>query len=177
MSAQSADPVPAVVNSPFLPDLRISTSQPRLFSSARQSKPLAPNDQRSANSFTIRTSKKCTHNSFRIRRSKNKGLKVLYNPQIRKKRGEGGKLLTRTVSNNLASTARIEPVISRRRDVSACSLTRQPVPLMDTLPRTEIVAPGTNCVIPTYYRQNRWRRACSHNPFSTKPLNWSEGLL
>jgi hypothetical protein len=95
---------------PFLPQSLLHSlvpSTPR-FSNSPPSTHSFP-----ANPFTIRTSKKYVRNSFRIRRSKNKGLKVLYNPQIRKNRGEGHRLLTRTVSNNLANSARIETVVSR----------------------------------------------------------------
>jgi hypothetical protein len=50
---------------------------------------------KSHNLFRIRTSEKCVHNSFVIRTSKSKGLKVLYNPQFQNKGREGWLRLTR----------------------------------------------------------------------------------
>ena len=50
---------------------------------------------KSHNPFIIRTSAKCGRNSFRIRTSKFKGLKVLYNPHFQNKAGEGSVRLTR----------------------------------------------------------------------------------
>jgi hypothetical protein len=50
-----------------------------------------------AKSLRIRTSAECARNSFRIRTYKSKGLKVLCNPHLQKTRGEGGKLLTRSL--------------------------------------------------------------------------------
>jgi len=50
---------------------------------------------KSYNLFRIRTSEKYAHNSFVIRTSKSKGLKVLYNPHLQNKGGEGSLRLTR----------------------------------------------------------------------------------
>ena len=49
---------------------------------------------KSHNLFRIRTSEKHALNSFRIRTCKSKRLKVLYNPHLQKKEGEGSLLLT-----------------------------------------------------------------------------------
>lgn len=51
------------------------------------------------NLFRIRTSEKYSHNSFVIRTSKSKGLKVLYNPHLQNKAGEGSQRLTRPPYN------------------------------------------------------------------------------
>jgi hypothetical protein len=50
---------------------------------------------KSHNLFRIRTSEKYARNSFVIRTSKSKGLKVLYNPHLQDKGGEGSVRLTR----------------------------------------------------------------------------------
>jgi hypothetical protein len=50
---------------------------------------------KSHNLFRIRTSENCARNSFVIRTSKSKGLKVLYNPHLQNKGGEGSLRLTR----------------------------------------------------------------------------------
>jgi hypothetical protein len=50
---------------------------------------------KSNNLFRIRTSEKYACNSFVIRTSKSKGLKVLYNPHLQNKGGEGSPRLTR----------------------------------------------------------------------------------
>jgi hypothetical protein len=50
---------------------------------------------KSHNLFRIRTSEKYARNSFVIRTSKSKGLKVLYNPHFQNKAGEGSLRLTR----------------------------------------------------------------------------------
>jgi len=50
---------------------------------------------KSHNLFRIRTSEKYTRNSFIIRTSKSKGLKVLYNQHLQNKGGEGSQRLTR----------------------------------------------------------------------------------
>ena len=57
-----------------------------------------------ANPFTIRTSAKRTHNSFRIRTSKFTRLKVLWNPHLQKRWGEEGKLLTSSLLPLLQDT-------------------------------------------------------------------------
>jgi hypothetical protein len=54
---------------------------------------------KSHNLFRIRTSENNGRNSFVIRTSKSKGLKVLYNPHLRNKAGEGGVRLTRPPDN------------------------------------------------------------------------------
>ncbi len=54
---------------------------------------------KSHNLFRIRTSEKYTRNSFVIRTSKSKGLKVLYNPHLQNKAGEGSRRLTRPPYN------------------------------------------------------------------------------
>jgi hypothetical protein len=53
----------------------------------------------SDNLFRIRTSEKYARNSFVIRTSKSKGLKVLYNPHLQNKAGEGSLRLTRPSHN------------------------------------------------------------------------------
>ena len=50
---------------------------------------------KSHNLFRIRTSEKYARSSFVIRTSKSKGLKVLYNPHLQNKAGEGSLWLTR----------------------------------------------------------------------------------
>jgi hypothetical protein len=54
---------------------------------------------KSHNLFRIRTSEKYAHNSFVIRTYKSKGLKVLYNPHLQNKVGEGSQRLTRPPYN------------------------------------------------------------------------------
>ena len=54
---------------------------------------------KSHNLFRIRTSEKYARNSFVIRTSKSKGLKVLYNPHLQNKAGEGSLPLTRPPYN------------------------------------------------------------------------------
>jgi hypothetical protein len=54
---------------------------------------------KSHNLFRIRTYEKYARNSFVIRTSKSKGLKVLYNPHLRNKGGEGSQRLTRPPCN------------------------------------------------------------------------------
>jgi hypothetical protein len=54
---------------------------------------------KSHNLFRIRTSEKYARNSFVIRTSKSKGLKVLYNPHFQNKGGEGPARLTRPPYN------------------------------------------------------------------------------
>src|SRR6266852_4542057 len=73
----------------------------------------------------MRRSANRTHNSFRMRSSKNKGLKVLWNAQFRKKWGGGGKLLTRNPKKGLCPN-------ERREEGSAFSLhsNSSPQPLM-----------------------------------------------
>jgi hypothetical protein len=51
------------------------------------------------NLFRIRTSEKYARNSFVIRTSESKGLKVLYNPHLQNKAGEGSPRLTRPPYN------------------------------------------------------------------------------
>jgi hypothetical protein len=53
----------------------------------------------SHNHFRIRTSEKYARNSFIIRTSKSKGLRVLYNPHLQNKAGEGSLRLTRPPHN------------------------------------------------------------------------------
>jgi hypothetical protein len=54
---------------------------------------------KSHNLFRIRTSEKFARNSFVIRTSKSNGLKVLYNPHLQNKGGEGSQRLTRPLYN------------------------------------------------------------------------------
>jgi hypothetical protein len=54
---------------------------------------------KSHNLFRIRTSEKYARNSFVIRTSKSKGLKVLYNPHLQNQAGEGALRLTRPPYN------------------------------------------------------------------------------
>jgi hypothetical protein len=54
---------------------------------------------KSHNLFRIRTSEKYARNSFVIRTSKSKGLKVLYNPHLQNKGGEGSPRLNRPPHN------------------------------------------------------------------------------
>jgi hypothetical protein len=54
---------------------------------------------KSHNLFRIRTSEKYARNSFVIRTSKSKGFKVLYNPHLQNKAGEGSQRLTRPPYN------------------------------------------------------------------------------
>ena len=56
-------------------------------------------EAKSHNLFRIRTSEKYARNSFVIRTSKSKGLKVLYNPHFQNKGGEGSARLTRPPYN------------------------------------------------------------------------------
>ena len=54
---------------------------------------------KSHNLFRIRTSENSARNSFVIRTSKSKGLKVLYNLHFQNKGGEGSQRLTRPPHN------------------------------------------------------------------------------